>query len=101
MKTLYLKVYRVSGEVLVALCDKEVLGSRISSGGLTLHVNPEFYGGELVGEEEAVEALKTATIANIVGEKSVELALREGIVHEDSIIYIGGIPHVQMVKVRY
>lgn len=98
---LYLKVYRVSGEVMVALCDEDLLGSKFSSRGLTLHVNPEFYGGELVGEEEAIEALKSATIANIVGVKSVELALREGIVHEDSVVYIGGVPHVQMVKVRY
>ena len=98
---MYVKVYRVSGEVMVALCDEEVLGIKVKESGLVLDVNPSFYKGRLVGPEEAVEALEEATIANIVGEKAVRLAVEKGFVHEESIVYIGGIPHVQMVKIRY
>ena len=38
------------------------------------------------------------TILNIVGNRSVELAVREGLVSEDSVIIIGEVKHAQAVR---
>jgi len=97
----YVKVYRVSGEVMVAMCDEEVLGVKVREGDIILDVNPSFYKGTLMDVEDAVKILDEATIANIVGENSVRLAVENGIVHKDSVIYVSGVPHVQLVKMRY
>lgn len=97
----YVKVYRVHGEIMVAMCDEDVLGLKLSEGGIVLHVNPEFYKGKLMDVDEAAKILDEATIANIVGRHAVEIALKKGLVHEESIIKVCGVPHVQVVKMRY
>ncbi|MBS3749449.1 MAG: DUF424 domain-containing protein [Candidatus Thermoplasmatota archaeon] len=42
--------------------------------------------------------LKDATIANLVGEEAIKCAVGMGLVSEDCILRIDGIPHAQMVR---
>ena len=84
-------------EVLVALCDPELIGKRLREGEVEFYVNPRFYGGELIEEEKVKEHLGNATIANIIGKKSVELAMRLGFIDGENVMMIKGIPHAQMV----
>ncbi|MHC1579542.1 MAG: DUF424 domain-containing protein [Candidatus Alkanophagales archaeon] len=95
----YMKVYRVGFEVLVAVCDKELVGRRFSDGFLKLEVSEEFYKGEVVGEDEVLRSLRRATIANIVGERAVRVAVENGIIDAESIIFVEGVPHAQMVRI--
>ncbi|MHA1835669.1 MAG: DUF424 domain-containing protein [Candidatus Odinarchaeia archaeon] len=95
----YVKKTRVSGDVLVAVCDKEVLGKEFKEGKLRLKVNPSFYRGQLLSIEDTIEEIKNSSIANIVGNKIVEKIKEEGLVHESSILRISGISHVQIIKV--
>ena len=97
------KVYHVSSEfgeqTVIAACDAEHLGKVFREKGLVLNINREFYGGELYTVEEAVKLLRTGTILNLVGERIISAAVREGLVHRDSIIRISGIPHAQVVRI--
>ena len=93
----YLKVHDVPGEVLVAVCDKATLGKTFSSGKLQMQVNERFYKGALASEDEALEALERATIANLVGNLIVEKAVEHSLVSAESVIEIGGVKHAQMV----
>ena len=92
-----LKVYRVRGEILVAVCDSEIVGKVFREGELKIEVKEDFYGSEEVGEEEVRRALRTATIANITGKKAVQLAISMGIVDRDKVLKIGDCLHAQMV----
>ncbi len=92
-----LKVYRVRGEVLVAVCDSEIVGRVFREGDLKIEVKEEFYGTEEVGEEEVKRALRQATIANITGRRAVELAIKMGIVDRNRVLKIGECLHAQMV----
>ncbi len=94
---MYLKVYHVGEEVLVAVCDEGLLEREFSEGGLSLKVSKNFYGEEHADYDEVVSALGNATIANLVGEQSVACAVENGFVDAKDVIFIGGIPHVQMV----
>jgi hypothetical protein len=98
---MYLKVHEVDMrnhiEVIVALCDKELIGKRLREGEIRLHVNPYFYKGVLASRKIVREALKSATIANIVGKRSVNLAIREGIIDKRNVITVQGVPHAQMI----
>jgi len=94
-----MRVYRVKGEVLVAVCDSDIVGRTFREGDLKLEVKESFYGEEEVGEEEVKRALRNATIANITGSKAVNLAVRIGIIDKNRILYIEGCPHAQMVVI--
>jgi uncharacterized protein len=81
---------------VVAMCDKELLGKVFEQGKFQLDVKESFYKGEEVEEKEAVRILRKmgaedATF-NIVGKHSIALALKEGIILEDGIGEIQGIP---------
>lgn len=94
-----MKVYRVRGEVMVAVCDSELVGKLFREGSLKIEVKEEFYGTEEFEEKDVEEMLKKATIANITGKKAVELAIRIGIVDKDKILKIGDCHHAQMVLI--
>lgn len=94
-----MKIYRVRGEVLVAVCDSELVGKVFREGSLKIEVKEDFYGSEDFDEKEVEEALKKATIANITGKKAVELAIKIGIVDKEKVLRIEDCPHAQMVLI--
>jgi hypothetical protein len=92
------KVYNHGREVLVAACDEDIVGKTFGSHDLKIHVSEGFYRGESGGEEMLVNRLEMATIANLVGERTVEIAVRHGFVDPGCVLRIGGVPHAQMAR---
>ncbi len=92
-----LKIYRVRGEILVAVCDSELIGKTFREGDLKIEVKESFYGDRDVGEEEVKRALRMATIANITGKRAVKLAIKLGIIDKENVLKIGECWHAQMV----
>ena len=83
---------------VVAVCDKELLGKKFEEGKFQLDIKESFYKGKETPEEDLIKIMKTfsredATF-NIVGKKSVATALKAGIVSEDNVGKIKGIPFV-------
>ncbi|MGZ4913502.1 MAG: DUF424 domain-containing protein [Halobacteriota archaeon] len=95
--SMYLKSYKVNRETIVAVCDSELLGRTFCDGELHLSVNEEFFKGLLASEHDVREALQSATIANLVGKRAVDCGIDSGIIDNDYIITIEGVPHAQMV----
>ena len=96
-----MKIYKKGEEILIGACDEELLGKRFKEGKFRLHVKKAFYDGRKVDENTFVAYLEEATIANLVGKRTVECAIRHGYVNPECILYIQGIPHAQMVKMLY
>ncbi len=97
-KCVFVKVWNVRrGELMIAACDGGLIGKKLKEGKLALDVSEEFYGGELMTREEAADVLRIATIANIVGAEAVKCGIEAGIVHEEGVVMIGGVPHAQFV----
>ena len=82
---------------IVAIADEELLGNKFFEGKRQLDVKESFYKGELRTEEEVAKEInfwiKEDATFNIVGEKSIAVALKEGIIHEDSVGTVDGIPY--------
>ncbi|AIF68699.1 hypothetical protein PAP_01285 [Palaeococcus pacificus DY20341] len=95
---IYVKVYHVQGEVLVAACDEELLGKTFREGELKLEVKERFYKGELVEADELGKLLEKATIVNLTGERCVDKAIELGYVDADRVLRIQGVPHAQIAK---
>ncbi len=98
MNEVYLRIYKDAKGVLVAVCDWDVIGQTFRQGKLKLEVKSEFYKGSPAAIPDAIQAVNTADVANLVGEKIVEAAIREGLVDSAAVVRISGIPHVQIVK---
>jgi hypothetical protein len=89
---------KVGKNVVLAMCDSEVLGKTLREGKIVFHVKEEFYDGGRVTVEEAMDMIENSTIVNMVGKKCVETAIARGYVHPQAVLNIEGIPHAQIVK---
>ena len=96
---MYLKIYKNRENVLVAACDKEVLGKTLKQGNTVVEINRAFYEGEYVSDEELQDALQKATTANLFGEKTIKCAVKCGFIDPDSVIMIDGVPHAQIFRI--
>jgi hypothetical protein len=90
---------KVGNNVLLAMCDAEILGKTLREGKITFHVKEEFYKGVKVNVEEAVAMIENSTIVNMVGKHVVQKAIEKGYVHPEAILNIEGVPHAQIVKI--
>lgn len=97
----YLKTHVSRFSTIVAVCDKSCLGKKFESNGLILDLTTHrrFYEGEIVSEDKVKDALCSASCANIVGDKSVELACAAMGVSKAGAKRIGGVSHLQVYKV--
>ena len=94
-----LRERRTAEGLLVAVCDDEVLGETFENGEISLTVNEEFYGGDEVDEEDVIDSLARAQVANIVGSRAVEIAVEAGIIDDNHVLDVGGTRHAQLVRI--
>lgn len=94
----YVNLKKVGKNVLLAICDSELLGKTLREGKIVFHVKDEFYNGGKVTVEEAVGMIENSTIVNMVGKCCVESAIAKGYVHPEAVLNIEGVPHAQIVK---
>ena len=98
MSKVYVKTMSRGRDMVVAVCDEEILGETLEGGRVPFKVSEGFYKGTLGEIDEAIAAMRQATICNLVGKTIVEAAIECNMVHERAVIYFGDIPHAQIVK---
>ncbi len=91
-----IKVHQ-SYRTVVAVCDSELLGKNFEEDKKILDVRESFYKGEELEDKELIEKLidlaKEDATFNIIGRKSVQCALRAGIIQESGIKVIQKVPY--------
>ncbi|MCW3990326.1 MAG: DUF424 family protein [Candidatus Bathyarchaeota archaeon] len=98
LEGVYVKVVRQGRDTLVAVCDADILGKTLEGGRVPFTVSERFYKGTLCDLAEALEAMGRASIVNMVGKRIVEAAIECNLVQEAGIIYLGDVPHAQIVR---
>ena len=88
-------IYR-STEIMLAACDSELLGKEFKEGRLRLKVSKSFYGGDSMNTEDFLRNLQNATIANLVGERTIAAAVEAGYIDAECILMVAGTPHAQL-----
>ncbi len=81
---------------VVVICDKELLGKKFEDEKYQLDIKENFYSGKESSEKEVIEIMKDmqkedATF-NIVGKKSINAALKAGIILKEGIKEIQSVP---------
>ena len=94
----YVNLKQIGRNVMLAICDCDLLGKTLRQGKIVFHIKDEFYNGGKLGVEEAVNMIRNSTIVNMVGKCCVEKAIEKGYVHPEAVLNIEGVPHAQIVK---
>lgn len=97
-KKVWVKVHHSrTGEVIVAICDEDLLGKKLRiNDDFYVEVSKAFYGGFLVQCDDVEKYLKHAGIINILGECITSYLVERGMVSEKAVVRVGGVPHVQL-----
>lgn len=93
-----MKTYPSADGVFIAACDSSLVESHLREGDLRLDLTEDFLGHEDVTEAVFRSYLLSAVIGNLSGENVVRIAIKEGVVEEENILYIEGVPHAQFVR---
>ncbi|MDC0199823.1 DUF424 family protein [Candidatus Nitrosopelagicus sp.] len=92
------KVISASGNLMLNICDSELVDKTFHDGNTKIKINPNYYAERDVDEHEAKNLLKKCNSINMVGEKTISLATSLGIGSEKSIRRIEGIPFLLVFK---
>jgi hypothetical protein len=95
---IYVNVFSLKGEKLVAACDEDILGKTFREGKMKLEILENFYKGDRLTLKEAIQVLQSADIANLSGTCIVNATIDSGLADNRSIIFISGVPHLQILK---
>ena len=92
---MYIKIHNSYRDV-IAVCDSEIIGKKFEEGKRQLDVRENFYKGQEINEEELIRMMqfhvKEDATFNIVGQKSIQVALEAGIIEKEDISTINNIP---------
>ncbi|MHA1488865.1 MAG: DUF424 family protein [Promethearchaeota archaeon] len=88
----YLKIHHFNSMETVACCDEELLNQVFKEGNLRIEISDQFFGGNLIKLEKAIEILKEVSFFNIVGENIIKKAIDYKILSKNGFRYINGIP---------
>jgi len=83
------------GKILLAVCDSDLLGKVFEEGKLILDLSGEFYKGEILTKNEVADLMRNADLVNLVGEKTIAVAIEEEILEASDVKMIDGIPLYQ------
>jgi len=88
--------------LLVTVCDPDVLGRTFADGEVSLTVTESFYAcdgaEEAVDEDAVVETLRRAVVGNLVGTRTVDLAVEHGFVDPENVLDLDGTKHAQFLR---
>lgn len=97
--TITAKVHRVGTQIVLAISDTELIGKVLNNSGVNFSVNRFFYEGKVVTERELISLMRGSSNINIIGDRSVKVALKIKMVDHDDITMVQGHPHVQIYKI--
>lgn len=95
---MYVKIHIYKGSEIIAICDANLIGKKIEGRDRCIEASKRFYKGEKKSEKEIVEIMKQAENLNLLGKKTVSLALKNKIIKREGIIKIKDVPHAQMYQ---
>lgn len=92
------KVIDYQKNIMLNICDVDLLGKKIIQDELNMHINESYYGEKLVDREEAKALLKNSSIINMVGNEIISLSIQLGIGSKSGVKTISDIPFLIVYK---
>ncbi|MDG6914995.1 MAG: DUF424 domain-containing protein [Nitrososphaerota archaeon] len=83
---------------VVNVCDADLIGKTLVEGELKMHISKDFYGGDLVGEEETMRLLRGSSMISLAGKMSVGIALANKLGSPQAVRVVQGVPFLMIYK---
>ena len=92
-----LKKHVANNKLVVAACDKDLLGKKIEDAELVLDLKSEYYNGKETNVTVLKEILRMASAASLVGKDCVSAAEGIDLIKKGQAKNINGIPYLHVV----
>ena len=86
------------GNTLVNICDEELVGRTVTEGKLQVHISKDFFSGEVVDRNEALDLIKGCSIVNLAGKRAVSLAIDNKMGAKEAVREIEEVPFLMIYK---
>jgi len=93
------KVHKKEGRTIAVAVDSDLVGNKYEEGDIQLDLANAFYKGDEMDDSQAGDIIRNADIVHLIGENAVKLGINEGIIEEDHVQKIKGIPHAQSIMI--
>jgi len=80
------------------MCDAELVGRILKQSDLEVKITKSYYGERIVDEKEAESLLRTSSIINMAGRKTIDLSIKIGVGTTKGVKEIEGIPFLIIFK---
>lgn len=74
------------------MCDAELVGRVFKQSDLEVKISKSYYGDRVVDEKEAESLLRTSSIINMAGRKTIDLSIKIGVGTSKGVKEIEGVP---------
>lgn len=92
------KVSDYQKNMMLNICDSDLLGKNIIQDELTMNISKSYYGEKIVTKEEAEDLLQKSSIINMVGKNTISLSIELGIGSENGVKKISDVPFLIVFK---
>ncbi|MDH2906743.1 MAG: DUF424 family protein [Candidatus Nitrosotalea sp.] len=92
------KIVNQKNNRLLNICDAELVGRTVRQSDLDVTITKSYYGDRIVDEKEAESLLRTSSIINMVGKKTIDLSIKIGIGSAKGVKEIEGVPFLIVFK---
>jgi uncharacterized protein len=96
-----LRTMKYQGSTMINICDIELIGLKLEQGELTVNLSKEYFQQEIIEDSQAERLLRFCSIANLVGERIVGMAVDLKYAKEVSIKRISGVPFLMIFKFQH
>jgi len=94
----YYKTFRSGSNFLLAICDEDIVGKTIKQGDIEFKITETFYKDEKCSSGKIKSLSREATIINAVGKNIIKLLIEEGLIDNERILEVEGVPIAQMMR---
>lgn len=92
------KITDYQKNLMLNICDLDILGKNIVQDDLTMHISENYYGEKIIEHDEAKTLLEKASIINMVGKNIISLSIDLGVGTEKGVKVIGEVPFLIVFK---
>ena len=88
----FLKIHHRNEIDTVACCDEDLLNKVFKEGNFRIEISDQFFGGNLINLDDAINILKQASYFNIIGDVIINKAIDSQVLPKEGVLKINGIP---------
>ncbi len=83
---------------MVNICDAELLDKTVQSKNLKMHISKDYFGHELMSEQDSIYLIRKYPMANLVGKRIIDKVLLEKLASPRAVKKIEEVPFLMIYR---